>query len=167
MVNEKRFTVRINELLDSHKSSEQIDTWSADISELTEYETLKVKLFKELFGSNGPLVDSLNRYLNLMDGAKSIAPYKPGDRAVLRVAPTIGSGSGWRGAAHFLVAGALATVKCCQLHSNGWGVGLVFDNDSRVDHLNGDITMTPINERGIYFFRDFQLSKVSDIKLGG
>lgn len=135
------------------------DTWTLDLTDLRESEIAKILAISELLGvSNGSLYELLRRYSSMIEGAIKEAPFQKGDRVQLLTDPVIGPGSGWLGAKHFLVKGAKATVRCVQLNSNGWRIGLMFDKDSHVD-INGKEHLRDASDRGVYFFPANQVGR--------
>ena len=87
-------------------------------------------------GSNGPLdfyLNKINEYINVL--FDRFAPFKVGDRVELIKTPIINEKEswGWLSSKHFLVKGALATVKDVDYEDGKFIVDVIFDEESWID----------------------------------
>lgn len=75
----------------------------------------------------------LHSYKLLLD---KYAPFKVGDRVMLKKPPTIDDthAPGWAGCKHFLIEGAKATVCEVSCGEGGFRFYLEFDGESYIDH---------------------------------
>lgn len=78
----------------------------------------------------------LESYTSLFD---RFCPYKIGDRVKLKETLDIPKGSGWYGSRHFLIKGAIATVRTCEYQKDSFCFGLEFDDESWID-MHGEVT---------------------------
>jgi hypothetical protein len=80
---------------------------------------------------------------------KRFAPFKPGDRVVLKKTPVIGEDQshGWLGSKHFLVAGAKGTVKFVDCYNGVFEADVVFDDETWIDHEG---KQHPMQEKKMY-----------------
>lgn len=102
------------------------------------------------------------------------APFKPGDRVVLVETPVINEKEswGWLGHKHYLVAGAVATVKAVDYKDDQFIAEVVFDNESwlrthGLDKNNNWVTfnppvLVPVEEskKGTFAFGEKWLKKI-------
>jgi hypothetical protein len=96
--------------------------------------------------------------LEMVDALIERALFQVDQRVVLRRTPEINSQHswGWRGAKHFLVQGASATVRSVHfLHGRFW-YNLAFDDDSWVDAQRA-VHPTKLEDRGLYAFSEDDL----------
>ncbi len=107
------------------------------------------------YADRGPLSETLNDLLEIVQGAILVAPFKAGDRVQLLKAPVMEKGHGWYGAKHFLIVGAVGNVHSIQLRKTGWMVYVTFVLDSWIG-LNGVINHS--TDPWLYGFnaKDFQ-----------
>ena len=82
------------------------------------------------------------------------APFVPGQRVTLNYTPTINEKTswGWIGSKHFLVEGALATIKEARFGSSGWSVDVEFDDDSWIHPTTKGRMYREPTERHLYRF---------------
>lgn len=94
------------------------------------------------------------------------APFRVGDRVRLTETPEISDkvSWGWLGGKHFLVKGALATVREVNVRDDQFLVGLIFDDDSWVDR-DGKRHPVAEKERGAYTFRERFIERVEGKRL--
>lgn len=78
-------------------------------------------------------------------------PFKAGDRVRLTKTPVIEEGSGWHGSRHFLVEGAIATVRQCDWRKGRFVFDLEFDDESWLDE-KGEIYRVPSDRRRSFSF---------------
>lgn len=71
---------------------------------------------------------------------KRFCPFKVGNRVRLTETPVITkeTAHGWLGSKHFLVAGALGTVKGLDCYEGWWTVGVVWDDETWIHHVTGE-----------------------------
>lgn len=88
-------------------------------------------------------------------------PFKPGDRVRLLVTPEINEKTswGWLGAKHFLVKGALGTVKHVDYSKGHFRADVIMDDESHLDR-DGVKHMIPLEKRGLFCFWDTDIEKV-------
>ena len=99
-----------------------LNTVKAKVSELD-------NLLSNEFGYK--LNEVLQNYASLFN---RFCPYKVGDRVQLKEDLDIPENSGWYSSKHFLVKGAIATVKTCGDYRNDlFCFGLEFDDESYID----------------------------------
>lgn len=85
-------------------------------------------------------------------------PFKVGDRVRLTKTPAIERGSGWYGSRHFLVEGAIATVKGCDWKKGKFVFDLEFDNESWVDSEGRIQSIAPERRHVFGFGEDWVVS---------
>ncbi len=85
-------------------------------------------------------------------------PFAENDRVVLTKTPIIGEASGWRGAKHFLVEGAVALVVSVGFLDGEFKVGLIFDNETYIDHRGQECG---VDQKSVYVFRESFVRKLS------
>jgi hypothetical protein len=86
-------------------------------------------------------------------------PFAKGDRVALSKTPEILEGSGWFYAKHFLVKGALATVRSTDFRDGLFHFSLVFDNDSCIHYRTGEII--PADPKYIFRFSEKWIEKAT------
>jgi hypothetical protein len=103
----------------------------------------------------GPLEYYLERLSRCYDFLLTLAPLQPGTRVMLTETPVITEreSSGWYGSKHFLVQGALATVRAVHADHDGFSYDVEFDEDSWIDHDTKEIHYREAAERGLFHFR--------------
>jgi hypothetical protein len=102
-------------------------------------------------------------YDYLMD---RFAPFKEGDRVMLKERPDPMPG-GWAGSAHFLVRGALATVRSVDCTPDGFVIAVIFDEESWIKtnwDKNGtqstEVILMEPGRKHLYGFGETALVKV-------
>lgn len=137
--------------------------WVTDLHDQQKADGETIRAFYELVGNltGSPLVEVLRRYQDMIAGAIAEAPCEQCDRVELVEDVIIGPASGWIGAKHFLVKGAKATVRAVKLNQLGYRVGLVFDDDSRIDQ-DGNRHPTVPEARGVYFLPASAVRKLEE-----
>ena len=88
-------------------------------------------------------------------------PHKIGDRIQLKETLDIPEGSGWYGSKHFLIEGAIATVRTCEYRNNSFCFGLVFDDESYVDYRSGEIKPEPEDDKHLYYLSEEKIESLS------
>jgi hypothetical protein len=88
------------------------------------------------------------------------APFKVGDRAVLRSPPEINKKDswGWMHAKHFLVAGAVGSVADVKFYNGVWCVGFCPDEQTFKSSVTGKYEPA---DKGIYNMGAHRLEKVA------
>lgn len=101
--------------------------------------------------AKGPLDYYLRNLAACYEFLLTFAPYQPGARVRLTKTPEISDRErwGWLRAKHFMKTGAIATIVSVSSDGHGFDYGLVFDEDSWMDH-HKVVHSTPESERGIY-----------------
>lgn len=87
------------------------------------------------------------------------APFKVGDRVELAVTPKIDADTayGWLGSKHFLVKGAVGTVRASDVRSDGrLSFEVEFDDESWIAR---DGTRRPVNAKDVYCFGERSLAR--------
>lgn len=129
--------------------------WTTDITEQHSRDLARMNAIRAALGValDGSLADLFYAYEAMLDGATKEAPFCKGQRVRLYSVPVINevTNRGWLHCTHFLKKNATATVQCVQLNSLGWRVGLVFDDESRIDQ-DGTVIPTEYAARGVMFF---------------
>ena len=98
------------------------------------------------------LNEILQNYASLFN---RFCPYNVGDRVKLKQTLDIEKDSGWYGSKHFLVEGAIATVKTCgDYRNNLFFFGLEFDAESYINQ-NGEIKL--IIAKHLYYLFESQI----------
>ena len=98
----------------------------------------------------------------LQECAKALferGPFKEGDRVRLTRTPEINENTswGWIGSKHFLVAGALATVREVDFYDGRFVAGLHFDDESWISF---DGQVHPAAEKALYYFDEGWLERI-------
>jgi hypothetical protein len=96
------------------------------------------------------------------------APFKVGDRVLLTETPDIDKSSGWYSCRHFLVKGAIGTVRQVDVDKNGFAGYVEFDQESWIPDFDSESqgikkgvkVMTPPERRHIYGFKEHKLVKI-------
>jgi hypothetical protein len=102
----------------------------------------------------GPLEYDLKCLLKAQELLITVyAPFKVGDEVELSKTPDIDAGSGWRGSKHFLVEGAVATVRGVEVDSQGLCFTLEFDNETYL-HYHTNEPIAPEKKHGFCFRAD-------------
>lgn len=89
------------------------------------------------------------------------APFKVGDRVRLTKTPDITPEKswGWMGAKHFLVKGAMATVREVDFSDGHFEAWLHFDDESWISSIDGKIH--PAERKALYHFWETYLERVA------
>ncbi|MCA6510333.1 MAG: hypothetical protein IM566_04160 [Pseudanabaena sp. M152S2SP2A07QC] len=104
------------------------------------------------------LEEVLGSYASLFN---RFCPYKVGDRVQLIEDLDIPEGHGWYCAKHFLIKGAIATVKDVGYRDDLFSFGLEFDNESWVHYKTCEII--PIKEgKHLFYFAENKIEKCCD-----
>jgi hypothetical protein len=121
-----------------------------------------LKLMQEALGllSSGPFDYTLKCLLAARETLLTkYAPFKVGDRVELVATPTINEDTafGWMSAKHFLVRGAVGTVRESDVRSNGTlAFHVEFDDESWVDR---DGVRRPVESKHVYCFGEKSLAR--------
>lgn len=94
------------------------------------------------------LKEVLESYASLFN---RFCPYKVGDRVQLIEDLDIPEGHGWYCAKHFLIKGAIATVKDVGYRDDLFSFGLEFDNESWVHYQTREIIPIKEGKHLLYF----------------
>ena len=94
------------------------------------------------------LNEVLQSYTSLFN---RFCPYKVGDRVKLKSDLNISDNSGWQSSKHFLIKGAIATVKDCGYRNDLFFFGLEFDDESYIDRL-GEIS--PVTAKHLFYLSE-------------
>lgn len=78
-------------------------------------------------------------------------PYKVGDRVQLKADIEVPKGHGWEGSQHFLIKGAIATVKACEYRNDLFCFGIEFNNESWID-MHGEIKLA--SSKHLFYFSE-------------
>lgn len=108
-------------------------------------------------------------YVNEITGAYEylmdrFAPFKVGDRVMLKEAPDLDFNSGWWSSKHFLIRGALATVKTIECGPKGFTVQVIFDDESWIKEdfatKTKEVVLMEKDRKHLYGFSDTAFAKV-------
>ena len=93
------------------------------------------------------------------EGLFERAPFKPGDRVRLTATPEISSEVrwGWLGAKHFMVKGALATVREVDFSRGQFEAYLHMDDETWID---SEGVHRPVDSPSLYHFWENQIERV-------
>lgn len=82
------------------------------------------------------------------------APHKVGDRVILTKTPQIDdiNSPGWLGCRHFLVKGAVGTVREVSCDGDHFSFGVMFDVETYIDTYSGEAK--PVDQKHTFFFRE-------------
>ena len=83
-------------------------------------------------------------------------PYKVGDRVQLKADIEVPKGHGWKSSQHFLIKGAIATVKACEYRNDLFCFGLEFDNESWID-MHEEIKLVSLKH--LFYFSERHIEK--------
>ena len=86
------------------------------------------------------------------------APFHIGDRVILTKSPDIPTDSGWNCARHFLVKGAVATVRMVEADNKGFTAQVEFDDETWIDHKG---ERRRVEYKHTYGFREDYLVRLS------
>jgi len=78
-------------------------------------------------------------------------PYQVGDRIKLKSDLNISDNSGWQSSKHFLIKGAIATVKDCGYRNDLFFFGLEFDDESYIDRLG---KISPVTAKHLFYLSE-------------
>lgn len=87
-------------------------------------------------------------------------PHKVGDRVQLIEDLDIPEDSGWYSSKHFLIKGAIATVKQVGYRDDLFSFGLVFDDESWVHYRTGKIIPTKDDQKHLFYLLENSIEKV-------
>lgn len=132
----------------------------SDIQEIKE----GLEAFKKtvgFFGGNIQGVWKLESFIRQASTIFARSPFNVGDKVILTYTPDITPEKawGWMHAKHFLVEGAIGTIKERFFYDGRFDYYIAFDNDS---HMNADGDMIPSTEKGLYSFSETRLTKYSE-----
>lgn len=91
--------------------------------------------------------------LEMVDGLIERSPFHEGDRVSLKRTPEIGPDSGWRGCKHFLVQGAVGTVRTVEFYGGNFTFLVTFDDESWID-AEGKIHLANKDRPGHFSFSE-------------
>jgi len=105
------------------------------------------------------IFESLKKAEEYRAGLLSRSPLQVKDRAILIETPVINDKEswGWLGAKHFLIKGAMATVKEVDFYKGKFIFGLKFDDDSWIDQDN---VVHKRDKNSLYFFSEQWVLKI-------
>jgi hypothetical protein len=103
------------------------------------------------------LNEVLSSYASMFD---RFCPYKVGDRVQLKESLDIPKGHGWYHCRHFLIKGAIATVKECGYRDGLFSFGLIFDDESDIHYQTGEIIPTGESERHLFTLPEDRIEKL-------
>lgn len=103
------------------------------------------------------LNEILESYASLFN---RFCPYKVGDRVQLTEDLDIPEDSGWYSSKHFLIKGAIATVKAVGYRDDLFSFGLVFDDESWVHYRTGEIIPTEEDQKHLFYLSENSIEKV-------
>jgi hypothetical protein len=122
----------------------------------------KLKEAMEMFG-HGPLDYYLRELVAAHDMLMSrFAPFKVGDRVVLKNAPNFEAAPGWTNCRHFLVPGAAGTVVDAGCGQDGFRFDVLFDDESWIDNTGYQRpkgTVVPVEPKHRYGFGEMWLER--------
>lgn len=103
----------------------------------------------------GPLEFYLERLSRCYDFLLTLAPLQPGARITLAATPVITEleRSGWWGARHFLVEGAVGTIRAVHADADGFSYDVEFDDDSWIETHSKTVHKRPPEARGFFHFK--------------
>jgi hypothetical protein len=102
------------------------------------------------------LSEVLSSYASMFN---RFCPYKVGDRVQLRETLNITEG-GWYPCRHFLIKGAIATVKECGYRDDSFTFGLVFDDESDIHYRTGEIVPAKDDEKHLFTLPENKIEAV-------
>ena len=83
--------------------------------------------------AGGPSSWYFERIREYIDGLFARSPFQPGDRVVLVAPPMLDPGHGWYCCRHFLIAGAIGTVKAIDYTQGRFSADVVFEKETYKD----------------------------------
>ncbi len=101
------------------------------------------------------LNEVLQSYASLFN---RFCPYKVGDRVQLKETLDIPEDSGWYSRRHFLIKGAIATVREIGYRNDLFSFGLVFDDESYIHYQSKEVI--PISDKGVYYLSENEIEGV-------
>ena len=107
---------------------------------------------------------NLQHWRFVLEAADSIwlrCPFRVDQRVQLTETPKITPTEswGWLGSKHFLVKGALATVRERDFYKGVFSFGLFFDDETWMDSFTKKLN--PVDRKGLYYFGERWLAPVS------
>ena len=81
-------------------------------------------------------------------------PYKVGDRVQLKESLDIPEGHGWHHCRHFLIKGAIATVKDCGYRDDMFVFGLTFDDESWVRYDTQEVVPSKDDQKHLFYLSE-------------
>ena len=105
------------------------------------------------------LNEVLESYASLFN---RFCPYKVGDRVQLKESLDIPEGHGWHYCRHFLVKGAIATVKKCGYRDDVFTFGLIFDDESHIHYQTGEIIPAKEDQKHLFYLSE---NKIEDFNV--
>jgi hypothetical protein len=90
------------------------------------------------------------------------APFKPGDRVRITKDPNITQEKswGWMGAKHFLVVGALGTVRYVDFYDGHFCADVIWDDESWISSTDKTLHPVPLEDRALYRFWETKIERV-------
>lgn len=131
-------------------------------NELSDFYDKVRDLEKAIPGEFGYKLNSVLSSYNEM--FSRFCPFKVGDRIRLTKTPVIEQGSGWYGSRHFLVEGAIATVRNCDWHKGKFVFNLEFDDESWVDSEGRIYPIAP-ERRHMFSFGEDWIAAIASLTL--
>lgn len=107
--------------------------------------------------SGGPSSYYFQRIEEYVEGLFSFCPFRIGDKVVLVKKPQIDEKSGWWGCRHFLVEGAIGTVREVDYYPWHFTACVEFDNESWIDSWNKKEIHPVENKHVFHFSEDYLL----------
>lgn len=89
-----------------------------------------------------------------------LAKFKVDDRVKLIITPEINEKTrwGWMGHKHYLVEGAVATIKNREFYNGKFTYSVTFDDESYLNYKTQEKIMTPPEDRGFFMIDESWLS---------
>lgn len=87
-------------------------------------------------------------------------PYKIGDRVQLKETLDIPKDSGWYDCRHFLVKGAIATVKDSGYRDDLFVFGLIFDEESWVRYDTQEVVPSKDDQKHLFYLPENWIERV-------
>jgi hypothetical protein len=146
-----------------------MSNYDMDLTDLLAKYLEESSKLREVIGGTNVIGTAYQQLISVLEGAILIAPFAQGDRVELACTPDLGRSPGWQKSAHFLVAGAKATVHSIRLDSLGWRVLVTFDDESWVSSWGkdaGKINRVEPGRRSLYTFGASHLRKIGLVAPG-
>lgn len=106
------------------------------------------------------LNEILESYASLFN---RFCPYKVGDRVQLKEDLDIPQDSGWYSSKHFLIKGAIATVREVGYRDDLFSFGLEFDNESWVHYRTGKIIPIEGYRKHLFYLPETKIEALNSI----